>query len=389
MAARLLLVDSDESLLPLLQWSLEQHGFAVETAVDGRDVVTKAALNPPDLIVLELMLRGMHGFAVCRALRQDQRLQRVPVIVLTARHEPFFHAAAKDVGVADYLTKPFDLDHLLAQIRLRLASSTEDEDVVDCSALHLVHSRFELRYLERAVAVVPHEFAFIAFVMRHPNRLLKHSSLIHQVWGPHPDVKHGSLAGLIRQVRRKLATLQYPGHIAMIRGEGYRFEPAPPPLGKGPAADAKRAAAPRSAVSAVADGMSVASKQEPESLARPLRMDPLNRGAIIHGQCLSLTRREYALLERLSNEPGRVVSRETIARDVWQGICEPNANVIDVYVGRLRRKLRGAGYVGCLRSRKHLGFLLEPGRSGTAVSAEMAVGAAPTDLAKPAGSADR
>jgi DNA-binding response OmpR family regulator len=358
MTAKLLLVDSDETLLPLLQWSLEQHGFAVETAANGCDAVTKAALYAPDLIVLELVLSGMHGFDVCRALRQDERLQKVPLIILTARHEPFFRAAAKDFD-ADYLTKPFDLDHLLARIHLGLASSA-DGDVVECNALRLVQSRYELQYMERAVTVVPHEFALLTLLLRYPNQLLMHADLIRQVWGPRPDVKPGSLVGLVKHLRQKLATLDYPGHITVVRGEGYLFEPAPLPLRKGPPVDTRRTDAPRGPVSAGADMVSVAPKQKPGSRAVSLRMDPLNRGAIIHGRHLSLTRREYALLERLNAEPGRLVSRETIARDVWQGTCEPGANVIDVYVGRLRRKLRAAGYAGGLRSRHHLGYLLEP-----------------------------
>jgi two-component system phosphate regulon response regulator PhoB len=360
MTGKLLLVDSDDALLPLLQWGLEQHGFMVETATNGYDALTRARLYSPDLIVLELMLPGIHGLDVCRAVREDERLQKIPLIILTARHEPYFQAAAEGLGVTDYLTKPFDLDQLLARIRLRLASITEGEDVVECGALRLVRSRYELGYLERAVAVVPHESTLLEYLLQHPQQLLRHTSLVHQVWGPRPDVTHNSLLVLIKHLRRKLASLDYPGRLRVVRGEGYVFEPASPPYGKRLVDDARRTDAPQGAVNAGADVVSVAPKQGSESQAGLLRMDPLNRGAIVHGHGLPLTGREYALLERLSAEPGRLVSRETIARDVWQGTCEPNANVIDVYIGRLRRKLRAAGYAGCLRSRQHIGYLLEP-----------------------------
>src|SRR4051794_9434475 len=120
MAEHLLLVDDEPELLAVLRRGFEQHEFQVRTALDGPAGLAQAAAQPPDLIVLDLMLPGMTGLEVCRALRDDDRLRGIPLIILTARNETPVKVMGLDLGADDYVTKPCDFQELRARVRARL-----------------------------------------------------------------------------------------------------------------------------------------------------------------------------------------------------------------------------------------------------------------------------
>jgi DNA-binding response OmpR family regulator len=129
---RILIVDDEEDIRTVLQARLETAGIEVRTAATGMEALERIRSDPPDLIVLDLMLPGIDGFGVCAMVKRDQRFSRIPVILLTARSQPQDRLTGTSLGADAYLTKPFRADELLAEIRKHLDGQTETAP--ECSA---------------------------------------------------------------------------------------------------------------------------------------------------------------------------------------------------------------------------------------------------------------
>jgi len=224
MAETLLVVDDEPELLAVLQRGFEQHDYVVDTALGGAEAIAKATARPPDLIILDLMLPQMSGLEICRVLRADERLQAVPVIFLTARHETAFKVAGLDLGADDYLTKPFEFSELLARVRARLRTR-RGGDTLQLGDLQLVRARHELQHGGRAVSLTRREFDLLALLLQHPGQLLLRRALVSQVWGYSSDAESNVLDVYIRRLRAKLEQVGYDGRIRTVRGDGYVLEP--------------------------------------------------------------------------------------------------------------------------------------------------------------------
>jgi DNA-binding response OmpR family regulator len=225
MAETLLVVEDEPHLLALLRRGLEQHAFRVLTATDGPAAIAEAAREPPDLIVLDLMLPGLSGLDVCRALREQAALSQVPIIFLTARHETRYKVAGLDLGGDDYVTKPFDFGELVARIRARLRARHPTTDGGLGAGVQLLRERHELRSAQSATPLTPREFDLLELLVRHPNQVLLRSTIAQRVWGDPAEVDSNVLDVYIRRLRRKLQAVGGAGRIRTARGDGYLFEP--------------------------------------------------------------------------------------------------------------------------------------------------------------------
>lgn len=222
------MVDDDPNVAEVVSRYLEREGFSVTTVGDGRQALDLALGNPPDLVVLDLMLPGMDGLEVCRRLRA---LAPVPVIMLTARGDEADRVIGLELGADDYVAKPFSPKELVARVRavLRRASGPlapgpggparfEDGDlVVDVPA----------REATLAGAVVPltaREFELLVFLMRHPRQAFRREDLLQQVWG----TQYGDTSTITVHVRRLREKIEpdpsAPTRIATVWGVGYRWE---------------------------------------------------------------------------------------------------------------------------------------------------------------------
>ncbi|HEY7060341.1 MAG TPA: response regulator transcription factor [Chloroflexota bacterium] len=227
MAESLLLVDDEPELLALLRRGFEQHDYRVRTAADGPSALAQAAAQPPDLIVLDLMLPEMSGLEVCRALRGDERLRGVPLIILTARHETPVKVMGLDLGADDYVTKPFEFGELLARVRARLRARRRADDVVQLGGLRLMRARYELGFDGQTAPLTRREFDLLDLFLQHPNQVLLRGQLADQVWGHQTDLESNVLDVYVRRLRRKLEDLGFRGRIRTVRGDGYVLEPPP------------------------------------------------------------------------------------------------------------------------------------------------------------------
>ncbi|MET0693752.1 MAG: response regulator transcription factor [Propionibacteriaceae bacterium] len=223
----ILAVDDDPAILRTLSINLRARNYEVETAGDGRSALQIVQERTPDLVLLDLGLPDVDGVAVLTQLRS---FSRVPVVVLSARHESDDKVEALDLGADDYVPKPFGMEELMARIRAALRHSSRDlppeRQVVETATLHLdLSEQVALRDGE-PVHLTPTEWRLIEVLTRHPGQLVRQTELLREVWGPSYHRETNYLRVYLAQLRRKLEDEpSRPRHLITEPGVGYRFVP--------------------------------------------------------------------------------------------------------------------------------------------------------------------
>jgi DNA-binding response OmpR family regulator len=227
--SRILVVDDDATVAEVVARYLERDGFAVETVGDGRVALDRALAEPPDLVVLDLMLPGMDGLEVCRRLRA---LAPVPIIILTARGQESDRIVGLELGADDYVAKPFSTKELVARVRavLRRARGPLAAPSPEAPRVHLdgdlavdIAAR-QARLAGEVVALTAREFELLAFLVRHPRQAFRREEILEQVWG----YRYGDTSTVTVHVRRLREKIEPdpadPVRIATVWGVGYRWE---------------------------------------------------------------------------------------------------------------------------------------------------------------------
>ena len=219
-----LVVDDEPQILRALQTNLRGAGYDVDTATSGAEALTKAAVRPPDAVILDLILPDRNGTDVCRELRT---WTSVPILVLSAVGDEREKVSALDAGADDYVTKPFGMDELLARLRAamrRAAPSTEP--VIRIGELVIDLERHAVAVNGSDVAVTPIEFALLRYFAQNEGKLLTHPMILREVWGPAYGDESHYLHVYVSQLRRKIEPdPARPKYIVTEPGVGYRFEP--------------------------------------------------------------------------------------------------------------------------------------------------------------------
>jgi DNA-binding response OmpR family regulator len=227
---RVLLVDDDALLRRSLAYNLEQAGYRVSSAASAEDALALAAREQPDLVLLDIGLPGMDGLEALRHLRLRVG---VPVVFLTARRRELDEVLGLELGADDYVTKPFDLDVLLAHIKAVLRRSGRPEslsstasgplvvgDVVIDAAAHTVTVG------GRPIELSPREFDLLQVLSLEAGRVISVDDLLARVWGPEYAGEPQVVYVHIRWLREKLEEdANHPGRIITVRGVGYKLEP--------------------------------------------------------------------------------------------------------------------------------------------------------------------
>jgi DNA-binding response OmpR family regulator len=226
--ARVLIIEDDPNVAEVVARYLEREGYHVEIAVDGAAGLRCALAEPPDLVVLDLMLPSMGGLEVCRRLREAVP---VPVIMLTARGEEADRITGLELGADDYVAKPFSPRELTARVRAVLRRATgplaaqPEPTVLRAGDLELDVVVHEARLGGELVDLTVKEFDLLAHLMRHPRRAFRREELLEQVWG----FAYGDTSTVtvhVRRLREKIeADPSAPRHVCTVWGVGYRFEP--------------------------------------------------------------------------------------------------------------------------------------------------------------------
>ncbi|MDQ3155132.1 MAG: response regulator [Actinomycetota bacterium] len=218
-----LAVDDDPAILRTLSINLRARDYEVETAGDGRSALQIVAERMPDVIVLDLGLPDLDGVSVLRQLRS---FSQVPVVVLSARHESDDKVEALDEGADDYVTKPFGMEELLARVRaaVRRGGAAGAPLVVEASGLRLDVTERRATREDNNIHLTPTEWLIVDVLARRSGRLVRHTELLHEVWGPSYDRETNYLRVYMAQLRRKLEIdPSRPKHFITEPGIGYRF----------------------------------------------------------------------------------------------------------------------------------------------------------------------
>ncbi len=226
MPARLLVVDDEPNIRELLAASLRFAGFEVDAAADGSSAVRQALEHPPDLIVLDVMLPDLDGFAVTRRLRDAG--QHTPVLFLTARDDVADKLQGLTVGGDDYVTKPFSLEEVVARIRaiLRRTRGEAAAAVLRYADLELDEDSHEVRRGQRLIELSPTEFKLLRYLMRNAGRVLSKAQILDHVWSYDWRGEGQIVESYISYLRRKVDQRGTDGEapvplIHTKRGVGY------------------------------------------------------------------------------------------------------------------------------------------------------------------------
>ncbi|MFI6800517.1 response regulator transcription factor [Streptosporangium canum] len=231
MSARILVVDDDPTVAEVVARYLERDGHVVECVGDGAEALRRALSNPPDLLVLDLMLPKMDGLQVCKKLRERWP---VPVIMLTALGEEIDRVVGLETGADDYVTKPFSPRELALRVqsvlrRARGASVPAGTGVLRDDTLVVDVGAHEVRLGDDRITLTAREFDLLAHLMRNPRQAFSRSTLLDQVWG----WSFGDSSTVTVHVRRLREKIEpdptAPRRIVTVWGVGYRYEPLPQP----------------------------------------------------------------------------------------------------------------------------------------------------------------
>ncbi len=217
-----LLVEDSETIIEFLTIVLTYEGFAVHVVRDGRDAMSAFERVRPHLVLLDIMLPGMDGVTICRALRARSD---VAIIMLTARGDLEDRVAGLDSGADDYLPKPFKFAELLARIRavLRRHQITAGS-VLTAGDLALNRATREVTDGARHLALTPREFDMLEYFMAHPRQVLTRDAILNRVWGFEQAVDNNIVDVYVRHLREKLGDDRRE-RIQAVRGIGYSLQP--------------------------------------------------------------------------------------------------------------------------------------------------------------------
>jgi two-component system OmpR family response regulator len=216
----LLLVDDEENLRTMLAAALAHSGFAVETAANGRDALSRTKELGPDLILLDVMMPDLDGFEVCRRLRAEY--VKTPIIFLTARDETSDKVRGLTTGGDDYLVKPFSLEELVARVQavLRRSGGEQAGAQLKCADLELDDDAHRVTRAGVDIPLTPTEFNLLRFLLANQGRVLSRAQILDHVWQYDFGGDGRIVETYIGYVRRKIDTTE-PRLIQTIRGVGY------------------------------------------------------------------------------------------------------------------------------------------------------------------------
>lgn len=220
---RILLVEDDTAIARSLKEGLEDESYAVDIAHDGSEGYRTAAADDYDVIILDIMLPGMNGYEVCRALRNDGN--KTPILMLTARDTERDIVEGLDTGADDYLAKPFSFDVLLARIRALLRRPNEKlEEILQIGDLKLDPSSKKVTRASQEISLTAKEYGVLEYLMRNKGKVLSKEQIISHVWDFDADVLPNNVELFIMFLRRKIDKPFKSKLIHTVSGFGYKLE---------------------------------------------------------------------------------------------------------------------------------------------------------------------
>ena len=222
---RILVVEDEEEIQELIAYNLNKEGFRTIAALSGEDALKKARAEKVDLVLLDLMLPGMDGLDVCRALKKGEKTEAIPVVMLTAKGEESDIVAGLELGADDYIVKPFSPKILVARIktvlRRKRAEAVDESSPLTIHNITIHPGRREVLIAGKPVELTNMEFRVLHFLAGRPGWVFSRYQIVEGVRGDNYPVTDRSVDVLIVGLRRKLG--EAGDFIETVRGVGYRF----------------------------------------------------------------------------------------------------------------------------------------------------------------------
>jgi len=226
-----LVVEDDPSIRDLVLLHLGLEGLQAIAAGDGHEGLRLAKTSPFDLIVLDVMLPGLDGVTVCRAVRRDSTNGHVPILMLTARRDEADKVLGLESGADDYLTKPFGLREFVARVRAlmrrraaRPAAAADHGAPVAAAGITVDPARRQARLDDREIELTAHEFELLYLLAANRGIVFSRESLMGRIWGNDTHITERSVDTLVKRVRRKIESdPAEPRFILTVWGTGYKF----------------------------------------------------------------------------------------------------------------------------------------------------------------------
>jgi len=224
----ILIIEDDKDIVELVRYNLEKEGYQVTGAGDGTTGLAQLRRTPPDLLILDLMLPRLPGLEICKEIRRDENLPRIPILMLTARGEESDRVVGLEMGADDYVTKPFSPRELVARVKAllrRVDGEPQMETGIAVGDLMIDPSSYRVTRSGEPIALSTLEFRLLYYLASRPNRVFDRDRLLDAIWGTDRFVTPRSVDVYIRRLREKVESdPQHPSHLKTVRGAGYLFE---------------------------------------------------------------------------------------------------------------------------------------------------------------------
>jgi two-component system phosphate regulon response regulator PhoB len=222
--SKILVVEDDDDIAQLLAITMKKAGFEVAVTDNGYEALNLIRRNPPDLLILDLMIPGIDGLEVCKAMKRDPRTAAVPVLIVTARGEEIDRIIGLELGADDYVVKPFSPRELLLRVRAilrRAGYEYQPAAIFKKSGLEIDFEGHRVNLEGQEITLTATEFKLLSELANNQGKVLNREQLLDRVWGYHFEGYARTVDTHIRRLRQKLLTCA--DWIETVRGVGYRF----------------------------------------------------------------------------------------------------------------------------------------------------------------------
>jgi two-component system alkaline phosphatase synthesis response regulator PhoP len=225
--AEILIVEDEKDIIKMLEYNLKKEGFRVINTGDGEDALDLALRKYPDLILLDLMLPGIDGLEVCKALKKETKTASIPIIMLTAKSQESDKVVGLELGADDYITKPFSPRELIARIKAVLRRAAEKEklpEIFQSGDLRINFAEISVSLKDKPIELTAKEFELLKTLLTAKGRVLSREYLLDSIWGyDHAmEIQTRTVDVHIRTLRKKLKSAAKM--IVTVKNYGYRFQ---------------------------------------------------------------------------------------------------------------------------------------------------------------------
>ena len=219
---KILLVDDEPDVIEIIRYNLDQEGYKLYTASNGKEAVEKAKKKLPHLIIMDVMMPKMDGIEACEQLRNDIRFNDTIIMFLTARGEDYSYVAAFDAGADDYVTKPIKPKVIVSKVKAllrRLKKEEQTQEKIQIGKLIIDREQYEVTHMDKSFSMPRKEFELLYLLASNPDKVIKRDKIMEVVWGSEVVVGDRTIDVHIRKLREKVGDKYFK----TVKGVGYKF----------------------------------------------------------------------------------------------------------------------------------------------------------------------